>query len=152
LGNDAMNGSEKFSLAPATAADVPELEAIAKECDLDVDFPAELARAYALLRLARSDGAVVGLLLAWRAADELHLTDLGVSAKARRRGIARVLVSELRREGELSGARVILLEVRESNEPALSLYRGLGFHELDRRARYYADTDEDAVVMQLELR
>jgi ribosomal-protein-alanine N-acetyltransferase len=45
-----------------------------------------------------------------------------------------------------------LLEVRESNEPALSLYRGLGFQELDRRARYYADTDEDAVVMQLELR
>jgi [ribosomal protein S18]-alanine N-acetyltransferase len=47
---------------------------------------------------------------------------------------------------------VILLEVRASNAPALALYRGLGFSELDRRARYYTDTGEDAVVMQLELR
>jgi len=141
-----------LSIAPAMVADVPALEVIAKECGLSVDFPAELARPYALLRVARLDGAPVGLSLAWRAADELHLTDLGVTSSARRRGIARILVSELRAEGELGGARVILLEVRESNEPALSLYRGLGFSELDRRARYYADTDEDAVVMQLELR
>jgi ribosomal-protein-alanine N-acetyltransferase len=75
-----------------------------------------------------------------------------VTAAARRRGIARALVSALEREGELGSARVILLEVRESNEPALSLYGGLGFRELDRRARYYDDTGEDAVVMQLELR
>jgi [ribosomal protein S18]-alanine N-acetyltransferase len=147
-----MSRAEDFSIAPATAADVPELAAIAQECGLGVDFPVELARSYALLRLARLGDVVVGFLLAWRAADELHLTDLGVSAPARRRGIGRVLVSELRREGDLSGARVILLEVRESNEPALSLYRSLGFHELDRRACYYAETGEDAVVMQLELR
>lgn len=147
-----MNPHGDFSIAPATVADVPALELIARECGLSIDFPAELARSYALLRVARLSGVSVGLLLAWRAADELHLTDLGVAGSARRRGIARGLVNELRREGELGGARVILLEVRESNEPALSLYRGLGFAELDRRARYYADTDEDAVVMQLELR
>jgi ribosomal-protein-alanine N-acetyltransferase len=147
-----MSQREHSSILPATAADVPELEPIAYECGLSIDFASELARSYALLRVARLGGAVAGLLLAWRAADELHLTDLGVTAAARRRGIARILVNELRREGELGGARVILLEVRESNEPALSLYRGLGFKELDRRARYYSDTDEDAVVMQLELR
>jgi len=147
-----MSRAEDFAIAQVTAADVPELEAIAHECGLSVDFAAELARSYALLRLARLGGAVVGVLLAWRAVDELHLTDLGVSGPARRRGIARVLVSELRREGELSGARVILLEVREHNEPALALYRGLGFQEVARRARYYSDTDEDAVVMQLQLR
>jgi [ribosomal protein S18]-alanine N-acetyltransferase len=147
-----MSQGEDFSIAPATAADVPALEPIARECGLSIDFKAELARSYALLRVARRAGAVVGLLLAWRAADELHLTDLGVTGAARRRGIGRVLVNELRREGELGGARLILLEVRESNEPALSLYQGLGFVELDRRARYYADTDEDAVVMQLQLR
>jgi ribosomal-protein-alanine N-acetyltransferase len=46
----------------------------------------------------------------------------------------------------------VLLEVRASNAPALSLYRALGFEELYRRARYYADTGEDAVVMRLALR
>ena len=147
-----MSAREAFVIAPATAEDVPELEQIVKECALCVDFPAELARSYAVLRVARSDGVVVGFMLAWRAADELHLTDLGVSAPARRRGIARALVEGLRTEGELTGARVILLEVRERNAPALALYRALGFDELDRRARYYTDTGEDAVVMRLKLR
>jgi [ribosomal protein S18]-alanine N-acetyltransferase len=146
-----MSAPEPIVIAPATADDVPELQEIVRECGLSVDFPAELARSYALLRVARSGGVVVGFMLAWRAADELHLTDLGVSAPARRRGIARSLVEGLRREGELTGARAILLEVRESNAPALALYRALGFGELDRRARYYTDTGEDAVVMQLQL-
>lgn len=147
-----MNDEPDFAIGPATAADVAQLLQIAQECGLQVDFLAELLRPYAVLRVARGGGFVAGFLLAWRAADELHLTDLGVTAAARRRGIARALVSALQREGELGLARVILLEVRESNEPALSLYRGLGFQELDRRARYYDDTGEDAVVMQLELR
>jgi [ribosomal protein S18]-alanine N-acetyltransferase len=139
-------------IAPAAAADVPQLQQIAQECGLHVDFPAELARSYALLRVARLGDQVVGFLLAWRAADELHLTDLGVTAKARRRGIARQLVGDLRQRGAEHASRVVLLEVRETNEPALSLYRSLAFVELDRRARYYPDTDEAAVVMQLELR
>lgn len=136
----------------ASIEDVPVLRAIALECDLHVDFEQELARPYALLRVATTAHGVQGFLLAWRAADELHLTDLGVTASFRRRGLGRLLVSALRAEGERDGARVVLLEVRESNVPALSLYSWLGFVELDRRARYYEDTGEDAVVMQLELR
>ena len=147
-----MSVPEALVITPASAADVPQLQLIAQECGLNVDFPAELARSYALLRVARQGDQVVGFLLAWRAADELHLTDLGVTAAARRRGIARQLVQDLRRLGSEHASRVILLEVRESNEPALALYRALAFVELDRRARYYSDTDEDAVVMQLELR
>jgi len=147
-----MSTSAALTMAPVAPGDVPELMKLAQECGLSVDFPAELRRSYAHLRAARLGDSLVGFLLAWRAADELHLTDLGVTAAARRRGVARALVSELRREGERSGARVVLLEVRESNAPALALYGGLGFEELDRRARYYSDTDEDAVVMQLQLR
>lgn len=143
---------EAFSIESAGAADVPQLTLIAEECGLSVDFPAELARSYALLRVARRAPEVCGFLLAWRAADELHLTDLGVSAAQRRRGVGRALVADLCRTGTDSGARLIVLEVRESNAPALALYRGMQFVELDRRARYYADTGEDAVVMQLQLR
>jgi len=66
--------------------------------------------------------------------------------------VGRRLVSALVAEARASGASVVLLEVRASNAPALALYRGLAFSELDRRPRYYADTGEDAVVMQLALR
>ena len=85
-------------------------------------------------------GEISGFLLAWRAADELHLTDLGVTARARRRGVARALVGHLCAEGRRRGSRVILLEVRESNHAARALYGGLGFLELDRRMRYSSDT------------
>ncbi|HXK20322.1 MAG TPA: ribosomal protein S18-alanine N-acetyltransferase [Polyangiaceae bacterium] len=143
---------ETFSIEPASAADIARLTPIADECGLNVDFPAELARSYALLRVARQGPEICGFLLAWRAADELHLTDLGVRGTSRRRGVGRALVAELCHEGRLSDARVVVLEVRASNEPALALYHRLHFVEQGRRSRYYADTDEDAVVMQLELR
>jgi [ribosomal protein S18]-alanine N-acetyltransferase len=143
--------SDIVSIEPATPADVPVLSEIAAECGLHVDFPGELARSYGVLRVARAARGVLGFLLAWRAADELHLTDLGVSAVERRRGVGHALVRDLMREGRASAARIIVLEVRATNTPALALYGSLGFVELGRRVRYYADTGEDAVVMQLEL-
>lgn len=135
-------------VSPAVAEDAPSLGAVAAECGLLVDFRLELQRPYARLLVARDADAAVGFVLAWRAADELHLTDLGVTEAYRRRGLARALVAELCRED----ARVVFLEVRAHNAPALALYASLGFTELDRRARYYSDTGEDAVVMQLLLR
>ena len=139
------------SVEAATSADLTELDRIARECGLHVDFATELARSYARLLVARGPEPL-GFLLAWRAADELHLTDLGVRESSRRRGVGRRLVSALADEARASAARVVLLEVRASNAAALALYAGIGFTELDRRAHYYADTGEDAVVMQLALR
>ena len=49
------------------------------------------------------------------------------------------------------GARLILLEVRRSNLPAISLYRALGFYAMGVRRAYYADNQEDAVEMMLHL-
>lgn len=45
----------------------------------------------------------------------------------------------------------ILLEVRASNEPALRLYEGHGFHEVSRIPRYYHRPEEDALVMEYVL-
>ena len=39
------------------------------------------------------------------------------------------------------------LEVRASNEAAQALYRAFGFDVAGRRARYYTDDGEDALVM-----
>jgi ribosomal-protein-alanine N-acetyltransferase len=138
-------------VVPATLEHLSTLRQIAAECGLTVDFEAELRKSYALLLVASLQGRPCGFLLAWRAADELHLTDLGVAAEHRRRGAARSLVHALVEDARRSGAAVILLEVRASNLPALCLYRDEGFSEVGRRARYYSDNDEDAVVMRREL-
>ena len=48
------------------------------------------------------------------------------------------------------GAERMLLEVEWANEPALALYRGLGFVVISHRVNYYG-TNRDALVMQREL-
>jgi ribosomal protein S18 acetylase RimI-like enzyme len=49
------------------------------------------------------------------------------------------------------GANEIRLEVRESNAPALRLYEACGFVVAGRRAGYYADPAEAAVLMRRQI-
>jgi ribosomal-protein-alanine N-acetyltransferase len=41
--------------------------------------------------------------------------------------------------------------VRAGNEAAKQLYREYGFVEVNRRVRYYADNNEDALIMTVFL-
>jgi ribosomal-protein-alanine N-acetyltransferase len=45
---------------------------------------------------------------------------------------------------------VAWLEVRPSNTAARALYESFGFQEVGRRPLYYADTEEDAILLALE--
>jgi ribosomal-protein-alanine N-acetyltransferase len=46
---------------------------------------------------------------------------------------------------------VVTLEVRPSNDAALSLYRRMGFEEKGHRRGYYLDNGEDALIMVKKL-
>jgi ribosomal-protein-alanine N-acetyltransferase len=48
---------------------------------------------------------------------------------------------------EAAGVKVYTLEVRASDESAISLYKDLGFIESGIRKKYYEDNNEDAVIM-----
>jgi len=52
---------------------------------------------------------------------------------------------------ETQGMERMTLEVRVSNYPAQSLYKRLGFAAAGVRKGYYADTQEDALIMWVEL-
>ena len=139
------------NMLPADSAAVRE---ILRDSELSVDLEAELARSWAVRLVARIEGqpSPVGFLLAWQAADELHLTDLGTRSAFRRRGVGRALVSALLSHARAVGARLVVLELRRSNVAAQSLYEGLGFVVSGERKGYYSDTGEDAVEMRLDLR
>ena len=118
---------------------------------LEVDLQAELERDFALpwvLRVATS-GEPVAFLLAWSVADELQLLDMASHPDHRRKGHARALLSELLRYAQREHKRLLLLEVRQSNEPAIRLYRSLGFETTGVRRGYYSDTGEDALEMRI---
>ncbi len=95
----------------------------------------------------RLKGFAVASLLAGQA--ELEM--IAVAAQSQRRGLARRLFAELIQKFKSHGIADVILEVRASNHPALQLYRSLGFVETARRARYYADPVEDAVLLSLPL-
>ncbi len=88
-----------------------------------------------------------GYLVYWVVADEMHILNLAVHPQHRRRGLARRLLAEGMAQAREMGARVAWLEVRPSNAPALALYHSFGFQEAGRRARYYDDTQEDALLL-----
>lgn len=91
-------------------------------------------------------GGVVGYLVRWWVAGDVHLLDLAVAPARRRRGVGRVLLEDLLAEARAGGARRIELEVARRNEAARGLYGSMGFAEVGRRLGYYGD--DDALLME----
>ena len=93
-----------------------------------------------------------GYIIYADATEEAELYRIAVFPEFRRKGLGRRLVEEmLRRLREKKGVvenRHIFLEVRAGNTPAICLYSGCGFHEIDRRKKYYHNPEEDAVIMK----
>jgi ribosomal-protein-alanine N-acetyltransferase len=115
-------------------------------------FEADLSFSHAINLVAIEEGSVVGYVVGWVDARDLHIGNLAVIRTARRQGIATLLLKNLLHASLSRGARVANLEVRPSNKPALSLYRRLGFRSVARRPRYYVPDREDAIIMELTLR
>lgn len=101
--------------------------------------------------VAELDGEVAGYLMAWRVHDELHVLNLAVSRRHRRRGVAAALMAAAMDDGARSGLRLVTLEVRVGNEGARAFYQRLGFREDGIRPGYYTDTGEDALIMTCPL-
>jgi ribosomal-protein-alanine N-acetyltransferase len=111
-------------------------------------FLSELAlrssRAYFVARIGREVVGYGGLMLS---ADDGHITTLAVDPLWHRRHIASRLLLVLAREAIARETRSLTLEVRLSNRPAQELYRKFGFAPVGVRKNYYAETNEDALVM-----
>jgi ribosomal-protein-alanine N-acetyltransferase len=94
---------------------------------------------------------LVGYISARQVADEGEILNLAVRRSWRRRGAgAQLLRGMLRRLLQNQVTRVYL-EVRESNQPAISLYEKHGFQRTGRRRGYYRDPAEDALLFERKL-
>lgn len=101
-----------------------------------------------LAKLAEgTEHPIVGYLCFWKILDEIHILNLAVHPRFRRQGIARGLMKRLMYDPANGRVKIYTLEVRKSNEPAISLYESLGFKKAGIRKGYYKDTGEDAFIM-----
>ena len=144
-------------IAPMTPADLDDVCALA-EASFAVPwsrqiFEEELARPFAVLRVLRPGpaGAVIGFVSTWIVRDELHVLNLATHPGVRRRGYAWLLMHDVLALAQAQGVRYVTLEVRRGNVAAIKLYRKLDFESIGIRPRYYADDDEDAIVMMKTL-
>lgn len=95
---------------------------------------------------------VVGYVGLMYVIDEGYISNVAVTAEYRRRSIGDWLIDELVRRSSALELAFLTLEVRQSNEPAKSLYRKHGFTEVGIRKNYYTKPKEDAVLMTLYLK
>jgi len=86
--------------------------------------------------------------------DEAELLTLATDPDARRKGHARAVMQEGLGIARSAGARVCHLEVAIENQPAIALYRGMGFVQVGQRRGYYRAPGHppiDALVFRAEL-
>ncbi len=160
LGIESDMASDSVLIEPATAEVLDEVFAIEQAC-----FSAPWTRKMLAAELsgnqfaqfliakcpAPGSGAfvVAGYFCYWIVFEEVRLMNLAVLAPFRRQGVARRLVCTALRAGLERGASRAMLEVRASNQEALTLYHRLGFRQTATRTRYYVNPDEDAVLMEM---
>lgn len=149
--------SPVVTVEPMRWWDVEEVHAL--EGQLFADDPwtvgqfwSELARVPATrwYLVARQEGDLVGYAGVFLAGDEADVQTVAVAGRAQGRGIGARLVRALADWARSRGACVLHLEVRADNDPALGLYRRLGFVVVGRRRDYYG-RGRDAVLMTLAL-
>lgn len=114
-------------------------------------FRAELRHSWSHCLVLREAEVIVGYVVFWSVADEVHLLNVAVDPTLRHQHLGRRLIDSLSTYAAEHEARFVTLEVRRSNTAAIALYESAGYRSVGVRPRYYANNDEDAVVMLLDL-
>ncbi|MBU3685069.1 MAG: ribosomal-protein-alanine N-acetyltransferase [Mycobacterium sp.] len=140
-------------LTAGDAARCAELEALLFDGDDPWPreaFLREIASPHAHYVAARVEDTLVGYAgiarLGRTPPFEYEIHTVGVDPAYQGRGIGRRMMAALL---DLAGQDgVVFLEVRTDNEPAIALYRSLGFVEVGLRRRYYRASGADAFTMR----
>ena len=90
-----------------------------------------------------------GFILCRLVAEEAEILTIAVAPEYRQRGLGRRLVLAAQEYCLENGVKELFLEVAEQNEPALALYRQLGFYFIGKRPKYYGD--QAGLTMRLSL-
>lgn len=106
-----------------------------------------LVNQLAFYLVAETAEGIIGYAGLWTILEEGHITNVAVHPSHRGKGLGTLLVTKLIEEAESFGILHFTLEVRPSNETALSLYQKLGFQSAGRRTGYYEDNGEDALIL-----
>ncbi len=101
----------------------------------------------AFCALCVEDGALLGFCTVVTVLDEAQIINVATDARHKRQGVASEVLGFVLAECRARGIISISLEVRESNEAAISLYKAHGFTVAGKRRDFYSNPRENALVM-----
>ena len=143
-----------MKIIPMNEGHVAQVAALEKLCFSDPwsenSVASELENPLSLWLIAEEDGAVCGYVGSQTVLDETDMMNIAVRPDCRRKGIAAALIAELVSRLKARGSRILRLEVRESNLPAIALYKAMGFTQLGLRKNYYRNPKENALILGKE--
>ena len=136
------------------AAHVSQVAALERICFADpwseMSIASELQNLWSYWLVALEDGRVIGYVGSQSSIDEADIMNVAVHPDFRRQGIAEALINRLVADLKERDIYALLLEVRVSNTPAITLYEKLGFSQVGRRKNYYHNPKEDALILRKE--
>lgn len=101
----------------------------------------------AVFLVAESEGELVGFCGALVVLDEADILNVAVKVSRQGKGIGKLLIENLIDKMQKAGVTAVHLEVRESNQRAISLYERMGFKKISIRKGYYEAPTEDGIIM-----
>lgn len=116
------------------------------------NFQDGLAAGYGMTVLEH-EGKVAGYCVVMIVIDEAELLEIAVDPALQGAGRGKTLLAAALAQAREGAARLMHLEVRESNARARKMYRSAGFAEVGRRRNYYPTESgrEDAILMTKDL-
>jgi [ribosomal protein S18]-alanine N-acetyltransferase len=114
-------------------------------------FKVELERKPAICLVVKDGGLVAGYLVFWVLQPEIHILNIAVKPDLRKNRLGDLLLDYLLDYSAEKGVEEIFLEVRPSNTGAFNLYSKKGFVVNGLRKNYYAEDQEDALLMVKKL-
>ena len=140
------------NMRPQHVAQVAELEKICfgTEAWSEKSVASELDNPLSFWLVADDNGRVAGYVGSQTVMDETDMMNVAVHPDYRKQGIATALIVGLVGELRKKGSHCLTLEVRASNENAISLYRKLDFQQIGLRKNYYHNPKEDALILRME--
>lgn len=130
------------------------MNSIANNLESDFDdfwnynvFKSELENGNSKYLVAKIDDKIVGFAGIIPILDEADISNIVVHKAFRNKKIGSCLLESLINLSLSLGLRILNLEVRESNVPAIKLYEKYGFEVCGLREKYY-NHSENAILMK----
>ncbi len=101
--------------------------------------------------ILEKDKRIIGYLGFWLMRDNIHITNIAIAEKFRRKGYGGKFLKFVEEKAAVQRIKKISLEVRKSNHIAQNMYRKFGYKVIKIWRNYYREEKEDALVMEKKL-